>query len=115
MTSKYTSSVSIGHNNTSSLQFLLSMEKLGDLHNRLLALRFRNKDLVLPLRIDHGVFFARMALLGQFYNTDIKVTFTFKTTLRVLKLFLGLTRKTMQTKPDSPNSGSDTSQPPQNT
>ena len=48
-----------------------------------------------------------MALVGRFHHMDIKVTFTLKTTLRVLELFLGLlpifrdSRET-QTMPDPP-------------
>ena len=80
------------------------------------VLKVTYKDLVLPFRIDHD-FLAQMALLGRFHHIDIKVTFTLKTTLRVLELFLGLlpifrdSRKT-QTMPDPPNSVSDASQPP---
>ena len=80
-------------------------------------LKVSYKDLVLPFRIDHD-FLAQMALLGRFHHIDIKVTFTLKTTLRVLELFPGLlgglfrvSRKT-QTMPDPPNSVSDASQPP---
>ena len=38
--------------------------------------KVRNKDLVLPLRMDRDVF-ARMALLGQFRQIDMKIGFTY--------------------------------------
>ena len=38
--------------------------------------KVRNKDLVLPLRMDRDVF-ARMALLGQFHQIDMQVVFTY--------------------------------------
>ena len=38
--------------------------------------KVRNKNLVLPLRMDRGVF-ARMALLGQFRQIDMKVVFIY--------------------------------------
>ena len=38
--------------------------------------KVRNKELVLPLRMDRDVF-ARMALLGQFRQIDMKVVFTY--------------------------------------
>ncbi|KAK3747396.1 hypothetical protein QZH41_012092, partial [Actinostola sp. cb2023] len=38
--------------------------------------KVRNKDLVLPLRMDRDIF-ARMALLGQFREIDMKVVFTY--------------------------------------
>ena len=74
------------------------------------------KDVVLSFRMDHD-FFARMALLGQFHHIEIKATFTLKTTLMVRELFLDLLpilrdSRERQTKPDSPNSLSDASQPP---
>ena len=37
--------------------------------------KVRNKDLVLPLRMDRDVF-ARMGLLGQFRQIDMKIVFT---------------------------------------
>ena len=36
----------------------------------------RNKDLVLPLRMDRNVF-ARIALLGQLRQFDMKIVFTY--------------------------------------
>ena len=77
--------------------------------------KLRNKDVVLPFRMDHD-FFARMSLIGQLHHIEIKVALTLKTTLMVLELFLDLlpilwdSRK-RQTKPDS-NSVSGASQPP---
>ena len=78
--------------------------------------KVRNKDLVLPFRIDHD-FFAWMALLGQFHHIEIKAAFTLKTTLMVLGLLLDLLpilrdSRERQTKPDSPNSVGGASQPP---
>ena len=51
--------------------------------------KVRDKDVVLSFRMDHD-FFARMALLGQFHHMKIKASFTIKTTLMVLELFLDL-------------------------
>lgn len=70
--------------------------------------KVRNKDLVLPFRMDHD-FFARMALLGQLHHIDIKVAFTLKTALRAPELFLCLLpilrdSRERQAKPNSPNS-----------
>ena len=80
--------------------------------------KLRDKDLVLPFRMDHD-FFARMALIRQFHHIEIKVAFTLKTTLMVLELFLDRLpilwdSRERQTKPDS-NSVSGASQPPWNT
>ena len=77
--------------------------------------KVRNKDLVLSVWVT--IFFAWMALLGQFHHIEIKAAFTLKTTLMVLGLLLDLlpilrdSRK-RQTKPDSPNSVGGASQPP---
>ena len=81
--------------------------------------KLRNKDLVLPFRMDHD-FFARMALIRQFHHIEIKVAYTLNTTLMVLELFLDLLpilkdSRERQTKPDSLNSVSGASQPPRNT
>ena len=82
--------------------------------------KVRNKDRVLPFRMDHDFFFARMSLLGQFHHIEIKVAYTLNTTLMVLELFLDLLlilrdSRERQTEPDSLNSVSGASQPPRNT
>ena len=58
-----------------------------------------NKDLVLPLRMDRDVF-ARMALLGQFRQTDMKVVFTYPLVPLPWSLAdpYGLPRKTSKSK-----------------
>ena len=67
--------------------------------------KVRNKDLVLPLRIDRDVF-ARMPLLGQFRQIDMKLAFTCPLGPRPWSLagFYGLPRKIRQAKLNSPNS-----------
>ena len=77
--------------------------------------KVRNKDLVLSVWVT--IFFAWMALLGQFHHIEIKAAFTLKTTLMVLGLLLDLLpilrdSHDRQTKPDSPNSVGGASQPP---
>ena len=76
--------------------------------------KVRNKDLVLSVWVT--IFFAWMALLGQFHHIEIKAAFTLKTTLMVLGLLLDLLpilrdSRERQTKPDSPNSVGGASQP----
>ena len=67
--------------------------------------KVRNKDLVLPLRMDRDVF-ARMALLGQFRQIDMKLVFTYPLGPLPWSLagFYGLPRKIRQAKLNSPNS-----------
>ena len=77
--------------------------------------KVRNKDLVLSVWVT--IFFAWMALLGQFHHIEIKAAFTLKTTLMVLGLLLDLLpilrdSRERQTKPDSPNSVGGASQLP---
>ena len=77
--------------------------------------KVRNKDLVLSVWVT--IFFAWMALLGQFHHIEIKAAFTLKTTLMVLGLLLDLLpilrdSRERQTKPDSPNSVGGASQSP---
>ena len=77
--------------------------------------KVRNKDLVLSVWVT--IFFAWMALLGQFHHIEIKAAFTLKTTLMVLGLLLDLLpilrdSRERQTKPDSPNSVGGASRPP---
>ena len=69
--------------------------------------KVRNKDLVLPLRMDRDVFaIARMALLGQFRHIDMKLVFTYPLGPLPWSLadFYGLPRKIRQAKLNSPNS-----------
>ena len=67
--------------------------------------KVRNKDLLLPLRMDRDVF-AQMALLGQFRQIDMKLVFTYP--LGPLPWYLvgfyGRPRKIRQAKLNSPNS-----------
>ena len=67
--------------------------------------KVRNKDLVLPLRMDRDVF-ARLALLGQFCQIDLKLIFTYPLGPLPWSLagFYGRPRKTRQAKLNSPNS-----------
>ena len=67
--------------------------------------KVRNKDRVLPLRMDRDVF-ARMALLGQFRQIDMKLASTFPLGPLPWSLvgFYGLPRKIRQAKLNSPNS-----------
>ena len=71
--------------------------------------KVRNKDLVLPLRMDRDVF-AQMALLGQFCQIDLKLIFTYPLGPLPWSLagFYGLERadkrKIRQAKLNSPNS-----------
>ena len=64
-----------------------------------------NKDLVLPLRMDRDVF-ARMVLLGQFRQIDMKLVYTYPPGPLPWSLagFYGLPRKIRQVKLNSPNS-----------
>ena len=67
--------------------------------------KVRNKDLVLPFRMDHDFFCSD----GQLHHIDIKVAFTLKTALRAPELFLCLLpilrdSRERQAKPNSPNS-----------
>ena len=55
---------------------LLKKAKLKSFKDLKAVCKVRNKDLVLPLRMDRDVF-ARMALLGQFHQIDMKVFFTY--------------------------------------
>ena len=67
--------------------------------------KVRNKDLVLPLRMDRDVF-ARIALLGQFRQIDMKLFFTYPLGPLPWSLagFYGRPRKSRQAKLNSPNS-----------
>ena len=54
----------------------LKKAKLKSCKNVKAVCKVRNKDLVLPLRMDHDVF-ARRALLEQLRQIDMKVVFTY--------------------------------------
>ena len=63
-------------NPTSDYFDTLKKAKLKSFKDLKVVRKVRNKDLVLPLRIDRDVF-ARMALLGEFRQIDMKVVFTY--------------------------------------
>ena len=65
--------------------------------------KVRNKDLVLPIRMDRDVF-ARMALLGQFRQIDMKVVSPTHLVLFLSLLLILMDYRERQAKLNSPNS-----------